>query len=95
VVKDGVNGFFAITEADWIENLERFRGNLTLTSALGAAARETAETSFSLRATLPIFAEILQSAASLWRSTRRTPSRTALRSGLPRSDGSSGAAPPQ
>jgi hypothetical protein len=82
-------------QAEWIANLERFRGNLTMTSALGAAARETAETSFSLRATLPKIAEILQSAATLRRSTRRTPSRTALRSGLPRSAGSSGAAPPQ
>jgi len=93
VVKEGVNGFFAITEAEWIENLERFRGNSAITSALGSAARETAETSFSLRATLPKIAEILQSTATLRPSTRRTPSRTALRSGLPRSAGSNGAAP--
>ena len=42
VVKEGVNGFFAITE-DMIGNLERFRGNLALTSSLGATARQTAE----------------------------------------------------
>jgi hypothetical protein len=53
VVKEGVNGFFAITEAEWVENLERFRSDATLTASLGAAARETAETSFSLQATLP------------------------------------------
>ena len=28
VMKEGVNGFFAITEEEWVGNLERFRGNL-------------------------------------------------------------------
>ena len=78
-----------------VENLERFRGNATLTAVFGAAARETAETSFSLQATLPRIAELLQEAATLRPSARRTPSRTALRSGLARSAGSSGAAPSQ
>ena len=27
VAKEGVNGFFAITEEEWVGNLERFRGN--------------------------------------------------------------------
>ncbi len=93
VVKEGVNGFFAITEGEWVANLERFRGNLAVTSTLGSAARETVENSFSLRATLPKIAEILRSAAALRRSRRRTPSRTAFRSGLARSAGSSGVAP--
>lgn len=93
VVKEGVNGFFAITAEEWVANLERFRDNFAMTSALGSAARETVETSFSLRATIPRIAEILQSAATLRRSSRRTPSRTALKSGLARSAGSSGAAP--
>jgi hypothetical protein len=38
-----VNGFFAIIEEEWIANLERFRGNTFLTSALGAAGRQTVE----------------------------------------------------
>lgn len=58
VAKEGVNGFFAITEEEWVANLERFRGNTNLTSALGAAARQTVEASFSLRATVPKIAEI-------------------------------------
>jgi glycosyltransferase involved in cell wall biosynthesis len=93
VVQEGANGFFAITEDEWVANLERFRGNLAMTAALGLAARETVETAFSLRATLPKIAEILQAAAALRKSSRRTPSRTAIRSGLARSVGSSGAAP--
>ena len=36
VVKEGVNGFFAISEEEWVGNLERFRGNLGLTERLGA-----------------------------------------------------------
>ena len=43
VVKEGVNGFFAITEEEWVENLERFRGNLGRTESFGAAARATVE----------------------------------------------------
>jgi hypothetical protein len=39
VVKEGVNGFLATAEEEWIENLERFWGNLALTAALRAAAR--------------------------------------------------------
>ena len=95
VVKEGVNGFFAITEEEWVGNLERFRGNLALTSALGAAARETAEVSFSLRATVPKIADILQSAAALRRPSRRSPSRASFKHDLARSGGSNGAAPPR
>lgn len=79
VVKEGVNGLFAVTEAEWLASLERFRGNLALTSSLGSAARKTVETSFSLRATVPKIAEVLQSAAAL------TPSRTGFRLDLARS----------
>ena len=75
VVKEGVNGFFAITEEEWVGNLERFRGNLGLTESFGAAARATVEESFSLSATIPKIAEILQSAAALRRPSRRKPSR--------------------
>ncbi len=48
VVMEGVNGFFARTEDEWVERLEQFRGNLALTSQLGSAARGTVESSFSL-----------------------------------------------
>jgi hypothetical protein len=66
---------------------------VAVTSALGSAARETVETSFSLSTTAPKIAEILHSAAALRRSWRRRPSRTAIKSGLARSAGSSGVAP--
>lgn len=91
VVKEGVNGFFAITEEEWVGNLERFRGNLDLTESFGAAARGTVEESFSLSATIPKIAEILQSAAALRSSSQRKFPRGAFRRGLARS-ASSGAA---
>jgi glycosyltransferase involved in cell wall biosynthesis len=92
VVMEGVNGFFARTEDEWVERLEQFRGNLALTSQLGSAARGTVEASFSLKATVPKIAEILQSAAAL-RGPRRTRARTPLKYGPARSAGSSDAAP--
>jgi glycosyltransferase involved in cell wall biosynthesis len=93
VVMEGVNGFFARTEDEWVETLEQFRGNLALTSQLGSAARGTVETSFSLTATVPKIAEILQSAAALRGPRRRTRGRTRLKYGPARSAGSSDAAP--
>jgi glycosyltransferase involved in cell wall biosynthesis len=93
VVKEGVNGFFAITEEEWVGNLERFRDNLGLTESFGAAARATVEESFSLSATIPKIAEILQSAGSLRRASRRKRPRVLFKRDLARSAGSSGAAP--
>jgi glycosyltransferase involved in cell wall biosynthesis len=93
VVKEGVNGFFAITEEEWIANLERFRGNIGLTSALGAAARQTVEESFSLRATVPKIAEILLSAAASRRPSRRKLARSSFKPDLARSAASNDAAP--
>jgi len=92
VVEEGVNGLFAVTEQEWVERLELLRGDLALTARLGAAARETGGTSFSLTATTPKIAEILQSAAAL-RPRRRAWARGSLKPGPARSAGSSGGAP--
>jgi len=55
VVKEGVNGF-AITEEEWIGNLELLRQSPPI-SAWSCRA-PTAEKSFSLRATVPNISEI-------------------------------------
>ena len=93
VVKEGVNGFFAITEEEWIANLERFRGNIGLTAALGAAARQTVEESFPLHATVPKIAEILLSAAASRRPSRHKLARSPFKPDLARSAASNDAAP--
>jgi hypothetical protein len=85
--------FFAITEEEWIANLERFRGNIGLTAALGAAARQTVEESFSLHATVPKIAEILLSAAASRRPSRRKLARSSFKPDLARSAASNDAAP--
>ena len=71
LVTEGVNGFLAATQEEWVASLERFRGNPNLVSAMGSAGREMVETSFSLDSTLPNIAEILQ-AAALSRSLDRS-----------------------
>ena len=76
-----------------VANLERFRGNANLTSALGAAARQTVEASFSLRATVPKIAEILLSAAALRRPSRRKLARSSFKPDLARSAASNDVAP--
>jgi len=70
VVKEGVNGFFARTDSDWVECLERLRADPALASTMGAAARATVEASFSLEATLPMIVEVLESAARTARGAR-------------------------
>jgi len=95
VVTEGVNGFFAMTETEWVEKLELLRDDLALAARLGSAARETVETSFSLKATLPKIAEILQSAAALRPPRRRAWLRGAAKLDPARSAGSGGAAPRQ
>jgi glycosyltransferase involved in cell wall biosynthesis len=95
VVKEGVNGFFAMTETEWVEKLELLRDDLALAARLGSAARETVETSFSLTATLPKIAEVLQSAAALRPPRRRAWLRGAAKLDPARSAGSGGAAPRQ
>lgn len=64
----GVNGLFTSTESDWVAGLERLRADPALAAAMGAAARATVESSFSLEATSPKIIEVLESAAKAKRS---------------------------
>jgi glycosyltransferase involved in cell wall biosynthesis len=48
VVEDGVSGFFASTEDEWLSALLRMAGDSKLRSQLGGAARRVVEASFSL-----------------------------------------------
>jgi hypothetical protein len=95
VVKEGVNGFFAITEEEWRGKLERFRGNRARSERFGSTARATVDGACSLSPTIPKIAEILQSAAALHRPSLRKPSRVDFKRDLARSAGSSGDAPRQ
>jgi glycosyltransferase involved in cell wall biosynthesis len=70
VVKKGVSAFFARTDNDWVECLERLRADPALASTMGAAARAMVETSFSLEAALPMIVDVLETAALTGRAAR-------------------------
>jgi glycosyltransferase involved in cell wall biosynthesis len=64
IVRDGVTGFHAATEAEWIGTLDRALADASLRERLGAAARESVRTLYSAEAHAPRVAEILRQAAS-------------------------------
>lgn len=67
IVKNGVNGFWAMTEEEWYEKLETLIENPELRSKIGYRGRNTVEISYSVKACLPILATILQQAGNVTR----------------------------
>ncbi|HKS16500.1 MAG TPA: glycosyltransferase family 4 protein, partial [Planctomycetota bacterium] len=61
LVRDGVNGFLAGTLSSWEERLEKLIATPELRDAVGAEARKTVETEYSLEATVPRYVELFQS----------------------------------
>lgn len=65
IVQDGVAGFFADSDEEWIEKLSLLIENPELRARMGKTGRQFAEERFSLRSKIPIFAEVLKNTASL------------------------------
>ena len=63
-VKDGVNGFIATTENEWVEKLSLLIEDAELRKKMGAAARRTVENRLSVKANAGRFIAILRQAAS-------------------------------
>ncbi len=63
VIEHDVNGLFADSPSEWKDALERLR-NPGLRARLGAAARETVETRYSLATAAPRMHELLESVVS-------------------------------
>ena len=63
IVADGVNGFHARTEAEWVERLATLIEHPALRARLGAAARRTVEDSYSARVHAPRMGAVLREAA--------------------------------
>ena len=61
LVKDGANGFLAGTLSSWEERLEKLLASPELRETLGAEARRTVETEYSLEATVPRYVELFRS----------------------------------
>ena len=74
IIQDGVNGFVAANEDEWVEKLLRLVRDVKLRRELGAAGRRTAESQYSPQAQVPHVLEVLRQAAGQ-RSGRKGPDR--------------------
>lgn len=61
IIEDGVNGFLASTEQEWLDKLKLLMHDAELRKRLGAAGRKTVETRYSAAVHAPRVYEILQS----------------------------------
>jgi glycosyltransferase involved in cell wall biosynthesis len=64
IVQDGVNGFHARTEEEWVDRLARLLSDPQLRARLGAAARITVERGYSAEVHVPRLAQLLREAAA-------------------------------
>jgi glycosyltransferase involved in cell wall biosynthesis len=64
LITDGVNGFLATTEEEWVEKLTRLVDDPALRARLGAAGRKTIEERYSAALWAPRVQAILQAAAA-------------------------------
>jgi glycosyltransferase involved in cell wall biosynthesis len=60
IIDDGVNGFLASTEAEWVEKLGRLLADSELRRRFGDAGRRTVERRYSLRVNAPTLAATLR-----------------------------------
>lgn len=60
IVKDGVNGFLAETEEEWLEKLSRLIEDGDLRKRIGLSGRKTVEERYSLEAAAPNFLHIIE-----------------------------------
>jgi glycosyltransferase involved in cell wall biosynthesis len=63
IVRDGVNGFYARTEGEWVDRIALLLSDPGLRRALGQEARKTVENSYSARVHAPRVAQVLREAA--------------------------------
>ena len=63
IIQDGVNGFLAATEDEWIEKLSILIQDPNLRRQIGATGRRTVEERYSARVWVPRVQEVLEAAA--------------------------------
>lgn len=64
IVRDGVSGFHARTEDEWVERIRLLLKDAELRARLGKEARRTVEERYSARVQAPRMAQVLRSAAA-------------------------------
>jgi len=60
IVKDGINGYLAKTDVEWVEKLSMLVNSPELRQRIGSAGRITAEKEFSVKANAPKYLEIIK-----------------------------------
>lgn len=61
ILQDGVHGFHASTEAEWIDRIRTLAGDVALRKRMGKAAHERVKKDYALEAVAPRFVETLKS----------------------------------
>jgi glycosyltransferase involved in cell wall biosynthesis len=64
IIQDGVNGFLASTDDEWVDKLGRLLSDPALRRRFAVEGRRTVERSYSLRVNAPRLAETLRAAAA-------------------------------
>ena len=72
IIKDGVNGFLAADEGQWIDKLSLLIEDPGLRRSLGAAARKTVEEKYSVKTNAPRFLNIIKEVYALKGRTKRS-----------------------
>jgi glycosyltransferase involved in cell wall biosynthesis len=64
IVRDGINGFHARTEEEWVDRIALLLSDESLRRRMGTEARRTVEQSYSHRVHVPRIAQVLREAAA-------------------------------
>jgi glycosyltransferase involved in cell wall biosynthesis len=59
IIKEGINGFLAASIKEWTEKIDLLIKNKALRKTIGLEGKKTLESSFSLKANIPIFINII------------------------------------
>jgi len=60
IIQDGVNGFLANSEEEWLEKISLLIENPELRKKIGLAGRKTVEERYSVKVNAPRFLKVLQ-----------------------------------